>query len=118
MLGVKPVFGICLGHQLTAIALGGDTAKLKYGHRGGNQPVKDVKTGRVWTTSQNHGYAVLSDSLKGIGNERFINANDGSCEGFDYPQLRCFTVQFHPEACPGPSDTGFLFDRFIEMMRA
>ena len=118
MLGVKPVFGICLGHQLTAIALGGDTAKLKYGHRGGNQPVKDVKTGRVWTTSQNHGYAVLSDSLKGIGNERFINANDGSCEGFDYPQLRCFTVQFHPEACPGPSDTGFLFDRFIEMIGA
>lgn len=118
MLGVKPVFGICLGHQLTAIALGGDTAKLKYGHRGGNQPVKDVKTGRVWTTSQNHGYAVLSDSLKGIGNERFINANDGSCEGFDYLQLRCFTVQFHPEACPGPSDTGFLFDRFIEMMGA
>ena len=118
MLGVKPVFGIYLGHQLTAIALGGDTAKLKYGHRGGNQPVKDVKTGRVWTTSQNHGYAVLSDSLKGIGNERFINANDGSCEGFDYLQLRCFTVQFHPEACPGPSDTGFLFDRFIEMMGA
>ena len=118
MLGVKPVFGICLGHQLTAIALGGDTAKLKYGHRGGNQPVKDVKTGRVWTTSQNHGYAVLSDSLKGVGIESFVNANDGSCEGFDYPQLRCFTVQFHPEACPGPADTGFLFDRFIEMMDA
>ncbi|MBR4710927.1 MAG: carbamoyl phosphate synthase small subunit [Clostridia bacterium] len=116
LLGRKPVFGICLGHQLTALALGGDTVKLKYGHRGGNQPVKDLTTGRTWITSQNHGYAVVSTSLRGIGTETFVNANDGSCEGMAYPDLNCFTVQFHPEACPGPQDTAFLFDRFIAMM--
>ena len=116
LLGQKPVFGICLGHQLTALALGGDTVKFKYGHRGGNQPVKDQKFGRTWITSQNHGYAVLSESLKDIGTETFVNANDGSCEGMEYPDLNCFTVQFHPEACPGPQDTGFLFDRFVRMM--
>ncbi len=116
MLGRKPVFGICLGHQLTALALGGDTVKLKYGHRGGNQPVKDLKTGRTWITSQNHGYAVVAGSLRGTGTETFVNANDGSCEGMAYPDLRCFTVQFHPEACPGPQDTAFLFDRFLRMM--
>ncbi len=116
MLGKKPIFGICLGHQLTALALGGDTVKLKYGHRGGNQPVKDLKTGRTWITSQNHGYAVVSETLQGIGAETFVNANDSSCEGMAYPDLRCFTVQFHPEACPGPQDTAFLFDRFIAMM--
>ena len=116
ILGKKPLFGICLGHQLTALALGGDTVKLKYGHRGGNQPVKDLTTGRTWITSQNHGYAVVSETLKGIGNETFVNANDGSCEGMAYPDLNCFTVQFHPEACPGPQDTAFLFDRFIAMM--
>ncbi len=116
MIGKKPMFGICLGHQLTALALGGDTVKLKYGHRGGNQPVKDLQTGRTWITSQNHGYAAVSDSLRGIGTETFVNANDGSCEGMTYPDLNCFTVQFHPEACPGPQDTAFLFDRFIAMM--
>ena len=116
LLGQKPLFGICLGHQLTALALGGDTIKLKYGHRGGNQPVKDLGTGRTWITSQNHGYAVLSESLQGVGIETFVNANDGSCEGMAYPDLHCFTVQFHPEACPGPQDTAFLFDRFIRMM--
>ncbi len=116
LIGRKPVFGICLGHQLTALALGGDTVKLKYGHRGGNQPVRDLFAGRTYITSQNHGYAVVADSLKGIGNESFRNANDGSCEGMDYPDLNCFTVQFHPEAASGPRDTAVLFDRFVERM--
>ena len=116
LIGRKPVFGICLGHQLAALALGGDTVKLKYGHRGGNQPVRELRTGRTWITSQNHGYAVVADSLKGVGEEAYINANDGSCEGMRYPGLSCLTVQFHPEACSGPKDTGFLFDRFMEML--
>lgn len=116
LLGVKPLFGICLGHQLTALALGGDTVKLKYGHRGGNQPVRDQATGRTWITSQNHGYAVVAESLAGVGVQTFVNANDGSCEGMAYPDRDCFTVQFHPEACSGPKDTGFLFDRFADMM--
>ena len=116
LLGAKPMFGICLGHQLTALAMGGDTVKLKYGHRGGNQPVRDMASGRTWITSQNHGYAVVADSLRGVGRETFVNANDGSCEGMAYPEKDCFTVQFHPEACAGPKDTGFLFDRFIAMM--
>ena len=116
MLGAKPIMGICLGHQMIALALGGDTVKLKYGHRGGNQPVKDLASGRSWITSQNHGYAVISESLRGMGRERFVNLNDGSCEGMDYSALHCFSVQFHPEACAGPRDTGFLFDRFIGMM--
>ena len=116
LLGQKPLFGICLGHQLTALALGGDTIRLKYGHRGGNQPVRDLQSGRTRITSQNHGYAVVSGTLKGTGIETFVNANDGSCEGMAYPDLHCFTVQFHPEACPGPQDTAFLFDRFLQMM--
>ncbi len=116
LIGTKPVFGICLGHQLTALALGGDTVKLKYGHRGGNQPVRDLETGRTWITSQNHGYAVLADSLRDVGTESFRNANDGSCEGMVYPDLKCFTVQFHPEAASGPRDTGYLFDRFLAMI--
>ena len=116
LIGRKPVFGICLGHQLAALALGGDTMKLKYGHRGGNQPVRDLAAGRTYITSQNHGYAVVAESLKGIGTESFRNANDGSCEGMDYPSANCFTVQFHPEAASGPRDTAVLFDRFVERM--
>jgi len=116
MIGQKPVFGICLGHQLAALALGGDTVKLKYGHRGGNQPVRDLTAGRTYITSQNHGYAVVAESLKGVGVESFRNANDGSCEGMEYPEKHCFTVQFHPEAASGPRDTAILFDRFVQRM--
>ena len=111
-----PTFGICLGHQLMALASGAKTHKLKYGHRGANQPVKDLVTGRVYITSQNHGYAVRNKSLPdGVGKVRMINANDKTCEGIDYIGRPCFTVQFHPEAHGGPLDTEFLFDRFIAM---
>ena len=116
LLGKVPMFGICLGHQLTALAAGGKTYKLKYGHRGVNQPVRDVNGVRTFITSQNHGYAVDSDSIQ-TGRLRFANANDGTCEGIDYPGLKAFTVQFHPEACTGPKDTSFLFDRFVELMK-
>lgn len=111
-----PIFGICLGHQLMALANGAKTEKLKYGHRGGNQPVRDITTGRTYITSQNHGYAVVSDSISG-GALRYVNANDGTCEGIDYKDKNAFSVQFHPEACGGPHDTEFLFDRFIDMMK-
>ena len=116
LLGKVPMFGICLGHQLTALAAGGRTYKLKYGHRGVNQPVRDVCGVRTFITSQNHGYAVDSDSIQ-TGRLSFANANDGTCEGIDYPDLKAFTVQFHPEACTGPKDTSFLFDRFVELMK-
>lgn len=116
LIGNIPMFGICLGHQLAALAMGGKTEKLRYGHRGANQPVRDLAGTRTFITSQNHGYAVIADSLKGVGTLRYINMNDGSCEGIDYPGKKCFTVQFHPEACSGPYDTEFLFDRFTEMM--
>ena len=116
LLGKVPMFGICLGHQLTALAAGGSTYKLKYGHRGVNQPVRDLNGVRTYITSQNHGYAVDSDTVK-LGKVRFANANDGTCEGIDYPELKAFTVQFHPEACTGPKDTTFLFDRFVELMK-
>ena len=114
LLGAVPLFGICLGHQLTALAAGGSTYKLKFGHRGVNQPVKELGGTRTYITSQNHGYAV-SEGVPG-GRVRFVNANDGTCEGVDYPDLRAFTVQFHPEACAGPRDTAFLFDRFTALM--
>ncbi len=113
-----PVFGICLGHQLTALAHGAKTEKLKYGHRGANQPVIDLCTGLTYVTSQNHGYAVLGDTIpKEAGVVSHINANDQSCEGAVYGDGHIFTVQFHPEACGGPTDTSFLFDRFVELMK-
>ena len=151
LLGKLPLFGICLGHQLAALAAGGKTYKLKYGHRGANQPVREAylpeweafrrnleasrrgtdaaRAGnggnlsggafpgalRTYITSQNHGYAVDADSVSN-GRISFVNANDGTCEGIDYPDLRAFTVQFHPEAHGGPMDTAFLFDRFISLM--
>lgn len=111
-----PIFGICLGHQLLALSQGARTAKLKYGHRGANQPVKDLITGRVYITSQNHGYAVLPDSLPSNAHLRYLNANDGTCEGIEYQNMAAFSVQFHPEASAGPLDTGFLFDRFMDLM--
>ena len=117
LIGKKPVFGICLGNQLFALAMGGQTRKMKYGHRGANQPVKELATGRVFISSQNHGYEVVSESLKGKGILSFINGNDGTCEGVDYPEVNAFTVQFHPEACGGPHDANFLFDRFIANMQ-
>ncbi len=113
-----PMFGICLGHQLTALANGGKTMKLKYGHRGGNQPVKDLNTGRVYVTSQNHGYAVVGDSIDpAVGQMSHWNVNDNTCEGVEYYNAPVYTVQFHPEACGGPRDTSYLFDRFMTMMR-
>ena len=115
LLGRQPIFGICLGHQLLALASGGKTEKLKYGHRGVNQPVRDLVSGRTYITSQNHGYAVVSESLS-CGKIRFVNANDNTCEGVDYPDISAFSVQFHPEASSGPHDTEFLFDRFISLM--
>lgn len=115
--GDIPIFAICLGHQLMALATGADTYKMKYGHRGGNHPVKDLSTGRVYISSQNHGYVVDMDKLDpGIATPAFVNVNDGTCEGLSYTGKNIFTVQFHPEACPGPQDSGYLFDRFIEMM--
>ena len=112
-----PIFAICLGHQLMALATGADTYKLKYGHRGGNHPVKDLETGRVYISSQNHGYAVDVNSLNPqMAVPAFENVNDKTNEGLRYVGKNIFTVQFHPEACPGPQDSGYLFDRFIKMM--
>lgn len=112
-----PIFAICLGHQLMALATGADTYKLKYGHRGGNHPVKDLMTGQVYISSQNHGYAVNGDTLDPkVAQTAFVNVNDGTNEGLTYIGKNIFTVQFHPEACPGPQDSAYLFDRFIEMM--
>ncbi len=117
LVGKKPIFAICLGHQLLALALGASTTKLKYGHRGVNQPVKNLETGRTFISSQNHGYAVVNESVENIGGKiSYINANDGTCEGVDYPDKSAFSVQFHPEACSGPHDTRFIFDKFTDMM--
>lgn len=112
-----PIFAICLGHQLMALATGGDTHKMKYGHRGGNHPVKDLSSGRVYISTQNHGYVVDVDKMpKGVANVSFINVNDKTVEGLEYVNKNIFTVQFHPEACSGPQDSSFLFDKFIKMM--
>ena len=114
-----PTFGICLGHQLSALAAGAKTMKLKYGHRGANQPVTDFESGRTFITSQNHGYAVVGDELPAeMGEVAQVNANDGTCEGIKYKKWNCFTVQFHPEANGGPKDTEFLFDRFLNNVKA
>ncbi|MCC8140764.1 MAG: carbamoyl phosphate synthase small subunit [Lachnospiraceae bacterium] len=112
-----PIFAICLGHQLMALATGADTFKLKYGHRGGNHPVRDLENGRVYISSQNHGYAVDTASLDpNIAVPAFENVNDGTNEGLRYIGKNIFTVQYHPEACPGPQDSAYLFDRFLKMM--
>ena len=112
-----PVFGICLGHQMLALARGARTSKLKYGHRGANHPVKDLQTGRIYISSQNHGYAVEKDSLPACARLSFVSTNDGTCEGISYDDIPAFSVQFHPEACGGPHDTNFLFDKFITLIQ-
>ncbi|MCM3698464.1 glutamine-hydrolyzing carbamoyl-phosphate synthase small subunit [Paenibacillus macerans] len=118
LLGEYPIFGICLGHQLFALACGADTEKLKFGHRGGNHPVKELESGRCYITSQNHGYTVTESSLNGTDLEvTHINNNDKTVEGLKHKKYPAFSVQYHPEAAPGPYDNGYLFDRFIEMIR-
>ena len=112
-----PIFAICLGHQLMALANGADTHKMKYGHRGGNHPVRDLSDGRVYISSQNHGYVVDTDNLDpSVAVPAFENVNDGTNEGLSYTGKNIFTVQYHPEACPGPRDSAYLFDRFMKMM--
>ncbi len=116
LLGKIPVFGICLGHQILGLALGGKTYKMKFGHRGANQPVKDLSTGKVEITSQNHGFAVDADSLKGKAVITHLNLNDHTVEGLAVPDARAFSVQYHPESSPGPHDARYLFDRFAALM--
>jgi carbamoyl-phosphate synthase small subunit len=116
LLGKVPVFGICLGHQILALALGGRTYKMKFGHRGANQPVKDLQTGKVEITSQNHGFAVDAESLKGKGFVSHLNLNDKTVEGISVPDAKAFSVQYHPEASPGPHDAQYLFKRFADLM--
>lgn len=113
-----PMMGICLGHQLFALASGGKTFKLKFGHRGINQPVKDLETGRTYITTQNHGFAVDPESLKGTGfRVTQLNSNDGTVEGIEHEELPLFSVQYHPEAGPGPQDCQYIFDRFVDMVK-
>ena len=117
LIGKKPMFGICLGHQLIALALGADTYKLKFGHRGSNQPVKNLQTDRVYISSQNHGYAVNEKSLKKLPVEvTYISVNDGTIEGLRHKKLPIYSVQYHPEASPGPDDNLYLFNEFLDMM--
>jgi carbamoyl-phosphate synthase small subunit len=115
LVGRVPLLGICLGHQIAALALGGKTFKLKFGHRGANHPVRDVRSGRIAVTSQNHGYAVDPQSLPPGTEVTHVNLNDGTCEGFARPSDRLLAVQFHPEASPGPHDSFALFREFLEM---
>lgn len=117
LIGKKPITGICLGHQLLALALGGDTEKLKFGHRGANHPVKDLKTNRVMITSQNHGYVVKEDGLPKDIEVTHLNLNDYTVEGMRHEKHRIYSIQFHPEACPGPHDTDGIFDEFVEAMK-
>ena len=118
LLGEYPIFGICLGHQLFALAAGADTEKLKFGHRGGNHPVKELASGRCYITSQNHGYTVNEESVKGTDLEvTHINNNDKTIEGLKHSKFPAFSVQYHPEAAPGPHDSSYLFDQFLEMIR-
>ncbi|MBR2215208.1 MAG: glutamine-hydrolyzing carbamoyl-phosphate synthase small subunit [Selenomonadaceae bacterium] len=118
LLDKKPIFGICLGHQLLALAMGADTYKLKFGHRGSNQPVKDLRTGRVYISSQNHGYAVDEKSLQNLPLEvTHISVNDGTVEGMRHQELPIFSVQYHPEASPGPDDNNYLFAEFRAMLK-
>lgn len=118
LIGKKPIFGICLGHQLLSLAFGAKTYKLKFGHRGTNQPVQDLRTGKVQISSQNHGFAVDAASLKGLPIEvTHINVNDGTIEGMRHKELPIFSVQYHPEAAPGPDDNMYLFDEFFRMMK-
>lgn len=118
LIGKKPIFGICLGHQILSLALGGKTYKLKFGHRGANQPVMDLTTGKVEITSQNHGFAVDIDSLKDKASLTHINLNDRTCEGIALKDRPVFSVQYHPEASPGPHDSQYLFKRFTDMMES
>ncbi len=115
LFGKAPMFGIGLGHQLMALANGAEVEKLKYGHRGGNQPTHKVGTNRTYITSQNNGYTVVADKLKG-GVVSYVNANDNTCEGIDYPDAKAFSVQFYPESAEGLHSTSFIYDRFIDMM--
>ena len=117
LIGKKPIFGICLGHQIISLALGGKTYKLKFGHRGGNQPVKNLKTDKVEITSQNHSFAVDPESLNQNVEITHINLNDQTVEGLKHKELPLFSVQYHPESSPGPHDSSYLFDEFIKLMR-
>jgi carbamoyl-phosphate synthase small subunit len=118
LLGKTPIFGVCMGHQILSLAIGAKTYKLKYGHRGGNQPVKNLHQGSVEISSHNHGYAVDTATLPSSARLSHVNLNDDCCEGIDVPSMNAFSVQYHPESSPGPHDSGYLFDRFLERMSA